>query len=211
MSEREYAADNAARDGRIESSTDGTAIRDTIGSRGYRNESVLRHLYYEDGLTQREIAAEFDVSERTVWRWMNKHGIQRRGPDHYRLPSPSDASYPYPFIWMDDCGVDRLVYEHQLVALAAGADPENLFGGAWEVHHRLPLPQLNLPENVEVLPKSEHQNITHPTEAEVPDAAETADTLDEIGFEQSGVPLDALDVTPAGYLDVSDNGGDADG
>jgi len=44
----------------------------------YMNADRLRRLYWEEGLTQRELAARFDCSQRAVQTWMNRHDIQLR-------------------------------------------------------------------------------------------------------------------------------------
>jgi len=44
----------------------------------YRDETWLRERYWGDGMTQREIAEECDVSARTIGKYMSKFGIETR-------------------------------------------------------------------------------------------------------------------------------------
>lgn len=46
--------------------------------RGRSIEEVFRELYVDRGLTQREIAAELDIDEGNVSRWMDRLGIAKR-------------------------------------------------------------------------------------------------------------------------------------
>ena len=57
----------------------------------------------------------------------------------------------------DYCGGQSVVYVHQLVAIADGADPGKVFSnGVYHVHHRLPIPWLNIPGNLELVHWTEH-------------------------------------------------------
>ena len=44
----------------------------------YQDPSVIRKLYWGDGSSISDIADEFDVSYTTIYRYMEKHGIERR-------------------------------------------------------------------------------------------------------------------------------------
>lgn len=44
----------------------------------YRSEEVLRELYHEKGMSQSEIADEFDVSQATINNWIQKLDIESR-------------------------------------------------------------------------------------------------------------------------------------
>jgi len=48
------------------------------------------------------------------------------------------------------------VYVHQMVAIADGADPSDLFGGIHEVHHANGIPWDNRPENISVVTPASH-------------------------------------------------------
>lgn len=47
-------------------------------SRRYRDENWLREQYWEEGLTQREIAEKCGVSARAIRKWMKRFDIERR-------------------------------------------------------------------------------------------------------------------------------------
>lgn len=55
----------------------------------------------------------------------------------------------------------RSVGIHQLIAIANGADPHELFTGSKSdgkhAHHKKPIPWLNTADNIKVLSKSNHQ------------------------------------------------------
>jgi hypothetical protein len=57
-------------------------------------ESLLRKMYYEDGLTQEEIAAKFDCGATTVSRLMRGYNIKSRTANDYRrIELPYDELY----------------------------------------------------------------------------------------------------------------------
>lgn len=53
----------------------------------YRDEEVLRELYWDEGLTQKEIGKTFGVKQPRIQKWMKFHGIENRnyglGPVSY--------------------------------------------------------------------------------------------------------------------------------
>lgn len=52
--------------------------------------------------------------------------------------------------------LDR-VYIHQLLAIAEGADPHDVFGGGTHVHHHSGVEWDNRPDNVSLLTPAEHK------------------------------------------------------
>jgi len=52
----------------------------TDKSRPHRDERILRDLYHNHHLTLAEVADVLDCSAGAVQRWMEKHGVERRGP-----------------------------------------------------------------------------------------------------------------------------------
>lgn len=64
-------------------------------------------------------------------------------------------------VWCPIEGRDRYVYEHQLVALMEGADPDRIFSaGEWHVHHINGCKWDNRPENLEVERSDRHAYLT---------------------------------------------------
>lgn len=53
-------------------------------------------------------------------------------------------------------GKNERVYVHQLVAIADGADPNELFGGPYQIHHSNGVPWDNRPSNIETKHISKH-------------------------------------------------------
>lgn len=45
----------------------------------HRDPEVLRRLYHGQGMSLREVGDRLDVSRGTVRKWMERHGIERRG------------------------------------------------------------------------------------------------------------------------------------
>lgn len=54
-----------------------TAVR-TLDHEGHpwRDPTTLRRLYYDEGLSQAEMADELGCAQRTVCRWMEYHGLE---------------------------------------------------------------------------------------------------------------------------------------
>jgi len=53
-------------------------------------------------------------------------------------------------------GKNERVYVHQLVAIADGADPHNLFDGPCQIHHSNGIPWDNRPSNIQTKHIAEH-------------------------------------------------------
>jgi hypothetical protein len=55
------------------------------------------------------------------------------------------------------CGETKVVYVHQLVEIANGAEPEKIFSnGEWNVHHDNEIRYDNCPANLELLHAEDH-------------------------------------------------------
>jgi len=44
----------------------------------YQQKEILEHLYHGERLSQQEIAQRYDVTQPTISRWIQYHGLQRR-------------------------------------------------------------------------------------------------------------------------------------
>lgn len=59
--------------------------------------------------------------------------------------------------WNPSEGRERYCYVHQLLAIAEGADPRDVFSrGRFHVHHVNEVRWLNTPENVELVRSEDH-------------------------------------------------------
>lgn len=120
--------------------------------RPYQAEDVLRHLLDREW-TMSDIARRFDTTPTTVSRWVDKHGIETEdGGDN--SPLYHEGGY---LKWStDDHDPDiRDVPIHQIAACVEN-DPAAVFSEGTQVHHKWPVPSLNAPSNLEVLPVGVH-------------------------------------------------------
>lgn len=74
----------------------------------------------------------------------------KSSPTFARIASTTEG---YEYFRCRANGDDSTVYLHQLDAIAAGADPYDVFHPAFDVHHKFSIPWLNYPKNVLVLPR----------------------------------------------------------
>jgi len=136
-------------------------IKENEGPRLWRYPSVLRELYHEQNLSQREIADKLGCCHKSVGDQMKKHGIEADTPNQERPPYLHIHESGY---WKWRCRIDyewHHVLEHRLLAVAEyGFDKvsQNV------VHHRNHHSVDNRPENLELMTRSEHTSYhkTHP-------------------------------------------------
>lgn len=136
----------------------------------WRVEGILRELYVERELSQPEIGDRLGCSGKTISRWMKRHGIAARsqqqasclavGTPYARLTT--DGGHP---IWRDhhDAGEtgQTIVYVHQLLAIAEGGDPYEIFREETDIHHKNGIPWDNRPANITVMSHKEHTRHHH--------------------------------------------------
>ena len=136
----------------------------------YKIGSDLREQYVEKRKTQQEIADEWGVGRNTIHRWLKKHGIDRRNWTgtgawnrvqyaSFYTETHENGGYEKVGSYDPELEVMRWTTVHQLTAIADGADPNKVFSnGEYQTHHRTPIPWLNFAENVEVIPRAQHQH-----------------------------------------------------
>lgn len=90
------------------------------------DEEILRELYIEKRQTLSEIADLLGNSEGTIQRRMDEYGIERRDQVEYLRQGPAFVRFDTNGYLRAESAVDGekdMVYVHQLVAIADGADP----------------------------------------------------------------------------------------
>lgn len=129
-------------------------------SKGLDDPALLKELYWGENLYQHEIADRLGVSERQVRRRFNKYDIDTRNPGSSRKPTVPAyqivRGYPSWSGYKDKDGFST-VYVHQLLAIAKGADPFQIFSsGDYQIHHKNGVKWDNRPENIDVVTDKEH-------------------------------------------------------
>ena len=124
---------------------------------------ILEMLYWHEGLSLWQIAQRLDCSESVVYSRMRKFGIDRRGVGAKRNGQGYKKSLPYRHkdgypVWRLNYDVDGAspVRVHQLLAIAHGEDPHEVFADGMHIHHKNGVRWDNRPENIELLTASEH-------------------------------------------------------
>jgi transposase len=114
-------------------------------------EKELRRDYYQLNLEIQEIAEKHDCSRGTVYRRMEEYDMERL--PKLRVEKKRGGRTYY------SSGNNKFA-EYQLVAIADGADPHEIFGGA-NVHHINGCRYDNRKENLAVLTSHEHGFVEH--------------------------------------------------
>jgi len=115
-------------------------------------ESELRQKYIEHGLSERQIADGEDYSRAHVRKSLEYHNIQTRSQKKAiwkrHGEHPNCFTHPRGHVIISS-GAD-MAYVHQLIAIAYGANPHELFNGNGVVHHRNGVKWDNRPKNIEI-------------------------------------------------------------
>lgn len=134
-------------------------VRKKVGNSGpWDDEELLNELYVEEKQTLAEIADQLGTSEGVIQRRMDNFGIERRDHIEYIRQGPVFLRFDSSGYLRDESAVDGekdMVYIHQLVAIADGANPHEIFGGK-HVHHQNHHRADNRAENLAVLSHAEH-------------------------------------------------------
>lgn len=129
----------------------------------HRDPDVLMHLYWDRGMTQEEVGEELGCSHRTVGNWLDETGLGARSRSEALRVERANfdpASRGHERWTVRDPDGITTVKVHQLLAVADGEDPADVWDDDTNVHHRTGIPWLNMPGMVEVLTPGEH-NRTH--------------------------------------------------
>lgn len=134
-------------------------VRKKVGNSGpWDDEELLNELYVEEKQTLAEIADQLGTSEGVIQRRMDDFGIERRDHIEYIRQGPVFLRFDSSGYLRAESAVDGekdMVYIHQLVAIADGANPHEIFGGK-HVHHQNHHRADNRAENLAVLSHAEH-------------------------------------------------------
>jgi hypothetical protein len=166
------------------------ALRDVEPA--YRKEEALRWLYFDEGLSQYDIADLYDVSVSTISYWFDKHDISTETHGSFQITDQGSDATDYPR-WREY--VDGEQYWHRLarINVFVVSEPADV-AEADEVHHRFPTGvAIDVPSNLEPLDSEEHRGITHPSQTDDPDEIDTATAPEEVGIGKSEVPLSAVE------------------
>lgn len=128
----------------------------------WKLEGLMRMMYKGDQRSMRSIAREFGCSDKTVEKWLDEHGIEKRSRRmSYHLRDGGVQHYfnseGYEYIRTEHKGRATAVPVHKLVAIAHGADPHKMFGGDDVVHHQDGTKCNNAPANLDwTMTNTEH-------------------------------------------------------
>lgn len=99
----------------------------------YDDPELLERLYHDEGLSQAAIAERFGTNRWRIGELIRKYDLNKYHPDPMKRPAtlvkvrPDPVKGPY-YRW-DDFQSGESLYVAQLIGIAKGADPHDLFGG----------------------------------------------------------------------------------
>lgn len=141
-------------------------------SKPWQDADTLHRLYWVEGLSLADIGENFGREPNTILYWMEKNGVKRRDCSEATTQSLR-VEYATRFIgqngyerWSDWISGERFAV-HQLLAIADGADPHEVFDEDTVTHHEFGHPLDNRRGNIEVMGRSEHNS--HHRNKDVPE------------------------------------------
>lgn len=132
----------------------------------WRDEETLHRLYVEEKMSVLQIADKLDCGTDTVYKWMDRHGIERRNSEEAALNREDGDGWVTHYYDSDGYEVcqastpddyEGRITVHRLVAIAEGADPHEIMGqSGLDVHHINGIPWDNRPSNLEPVNNAKH-------------------------------------------------------
>jgi len=123
----------------------------------WRDAELLRELYWDDGLSIKEISDQLDCGHNTVHRWMKRHDIPRRKSSHQKPVHFRTDDRGYERWRHDTAGTQHKVSIHRLASVAwFGLD--EVFEKD-HIHHVNRIPWDNREGNLEPLYAEEHHDV----------------------------------------------------
>jgi len=133
----------------------------------WKQESMLRELYIEKGMSTVEIADELGCDDCTVNKWLHKHGVEVRKSNRDKTPWHGYDEFGYETVNTYDPDHMVQVGIHRLIAVAEGLiTPQEFINSDKHIHHLNGVPWDNRPDNLEALTNTEHQQL-HYEEREI--------------------------------------------
>jgi len=177
------------------------------GAEPWKDPEVLRRLYHDKGLTQREIADEFGCTQPNISHWLRRLGIETRTTSETEgitKEHRDDGRVRY-HMRVGDGDVERF-FRYELVALLE-FDPSVVFADDTHIHHDMGSPYvIDHPTNLDVLGRAEHTRL-HNTGA----ACHPREFLRQVfDLDDDADPLEGADSDGAVTTDDSDDDGTAD-
>ena len=127
-------------------------------NRDYHDPEVLEEMYHNEGLTQEQIAAEFNVSQRSISRSMKRLDVETRShTEHFATHQREHAGFH-----TDSGGYERSYSQkekasiHRLCAVA-WFGLESVVGN--HIHHKSNIPWDNRESNIEPVSPGDHNRI----------------------------------------------------
>lgn len=122
----------------------------------WRDKERLEELYWEQGLCPAEMEDILGCTERTIWTWIRKTGMETRRPGRRTNPwATYDTDSDGYERWQNRAGRDRnkQVYVHRLLAVAEyGLESV----ANHHIHHKNGIRWDNRPENIVLMTHEEH-------------------------------------------------------